>query len=200
MGGMTCKTCQHEAREAIDQALVAGESNRRIAAQYSLSEASVRRHKDGHLSATLVKAAESRELAHGGKLTDQVEDILRELGGIAFGNIADVMSWSDDGVKLKNSEDLSPEVTALISEISETTTKDGGTIRIKFHNKLDAIEKVAKIKGYYAEPQKPDDQTALGAIIRLATLLSEAELRGMAAGKPSERLTIEGEGRVVEPE
>ena len=77
MGGQTCKTCQHEAKEAIDQALVAGGRSRRtIANQYGLSDAAVRRHRENHLPATLVKAAEAQDAAHGGRLLEQVTGLV----------------------------------------------------------------------------------------------------------------------------
>ena len=45
-----CTVCRHAERDAIDAALVAGNtSNRRIASQHRLSEAAVRRHKAAHL-------------------------------------------------------------------------------------------------------------------------------------------------------
>ena len=65
MGGNTSSICKIEARKAIDQALIAGESNRAIASQYGLSHAAVGRRRQNHLSATLVKSAESREMATG---------------------------------------------------------------------------------------------------------------------------------------
>ena len=51
-----CTVCQHPQRGEIDKALVSGTSNRRIATQYDLSEASVRRHKVEHLPEKLEKA------------------------------------------------------------------------------------------------------------------------------------------------
>jgi FixJ family two-component response regulator len=63
MGGNTSSICKIEARKAIDQALIAGESNRAIASQYGLSHAAVGRRRQNHLPATLVKSAESRDMA-----------------------------------------------------------------------------------------------------------------------------------------
>ena len=83
MGGQTCLTCRHEAREAIDGALVAGEPLRNIAEHHGLSTTALHRHKRDHLSTTLVAAAEDRELAHGGKLLDQVQSLV----GKALGSL-----------------------------------------------------------------------------------------------------------------
>ncbi len=77
MGGQTCLTCRHEAREAIDGALVVGTPLRNIAEQHGLSSTALHRHKKDHLSATLVKAAEASDLARGGELLDQVLGLSR---------------------------------------------------------------------------------------------------------------------------
>ena len=76
MGGQTCLTCRHEAREAIDGALVAGEPLRDIAGRYGVSKSALDRHRDSHLPATLVAAAVERELAHGGALLDRVNGLV----------------------------------------------------------------------------------------------------------------------------
>lgn len=48
---------------------------RLISQKYSISAASIHRHKRDHLGASLIKAKERRELAHGGKVLLQVEAI-----------------------------------------------------------------------------------------------------------------------------
>ena len=63
-----CTICTHAQREAIDQALVTDTPNRRIAAQFSISEQAVRRHKDEHLPAVMVKSEQAREIAHADHL------------------------------------------------------------------------------------------------------------------------------------
>ena len=73
--GRSCTVCVHPAREEIDKTLVEGEANRRIASQYSLSEASVRRHKGDHLPAALVKGKDAGEVVHGDSLLDQVQSL-----------------------------------------------------------------------------------------------------------------------------
>ncbi len=70
-----CNVCTHEGRVDIDRALTEGTPNRRIAAQYSLSEASVRRHHDSHLPVTLAKAHEADEVARGDELLGRVESL-----------------------------------------------------------------------------------------------------------------------------
>ena len=167
MGGQTCTVCTHEAKEAIDQAIVAGGSRRTIASQYGLSDAAVGRHRENHLPATLVKAAEAQDEAHGTKLLDQVQNLVTE---------------------------------ALASiERSKTAGKEKdvlGGIREARHS----LELTGRITGELRESRDAAPESALDAIIKLANALSEAELRGMAAGEKIKGLTIEGEGHVIEPD
>ena len=126
MGGQTCKTCQHQAKEAIDQALVSGESNRRIATQYGLSEASVRRHKGDHVPATLVAAAEAQENAHGGKLLDQVQGLVDEaLQSIKRSKTAGKERDVLGGIReARHSLELTGRITGELRENSRDTSPD----------------------------------------------------------------------------
>jgi hypothetical protein len=70
-----CTVCEHEKVEEINRLLLKGVSLRNIAKQYSVSAASLHRHKDGHLPAKLVKAQEAREIAKADSLLDQVTEL-----------------------------------------------------------------------------------------------------------------------------
>ena len=105
----------------------------------------------------------AKELLDNGKITARLhelmapaleraevtaERIISELANIAFGDLRDVVEWSETGgVKLKNSDTLTPEQAAAISEVAETTTKDGGSKRIKRHDKVKALELLMRHKG-----------------------------------------------------
>ena len=45
---------------------------------------------------------------------------------------------------LKSSEDMTPEMAAVVAEVSETVTKDGGSTRFKLHDKLAALDKIGR--------------------------------------------------------
>ena len=75
-----CSVCTHAKRGEIDNALVRGDSNRRIATQYRLTESSLRRHKAGHLPQSLAKAQEAEEVANADDL---------------FGQLRELQAWGD---------------------------------------------------------------------------------------------------------
>lgn len=68
-----CSVCSHPEVDAINEALISGVSYRRIATQYGLTEASVRRHKSAHLPAALVKASEASQVASADDLLSQIK-------------------------------------------------------------------------------------------------------------------------------
>jgi class 3 adenylate cyclase len=71
-----CTICSHTYRQEIDEAILSGMSNRRIAAQWSLSENAVRRHKKAHIHQKVAKATAAREVIQAGTLLDQVRELL----------------------------------------------------------------------------------------------------------------------------
>lgn len=71
-----CSICHHPEHEAIDRALVSGESLRNIAEQYSVSATALHRHKS-HVPGTVAKAHEAGEVAEADRLLSTVRDLLQ---------------------------------------------------------------------------------------------------------------------------
>jgi phage terminase small subunit len=86
-------------------------------------------------------------------------DIIAEMELLAFSNIRDYLSFGSGGVTLKNSDELTAEQLACISEISETTTQHGGRVTFKLYDKKGALELLGRRFGCF--PTKVDfgDQT-----------------------------------------
>lgn len=80
------------------------------------------------------------------------DQVIIELGRIAFAQMANFATWSDKAVSIRDSADLPPELTAAIAEIrfEERVAEDGATItntHIKLHPKLPALAALAKHTG-----------------------------------------------------
>ena len=73
-----CTICTHAERDAIDRALIEAAPMRRIAAEHSLAETSVRRHAARHLPTTLVLAAEAGEVMRADDLLGEARRLHRE--------------------------------------------------------------------------------------------------------------------------
>lgn len=91
-----------------------------------------------HAAITAAKLARSKRT---GVTADRV---VMELARIAFADPSQVMSWGPDGVKLLDSSALDDGVAATVAEASQTVTKHGGSIRLRLHDKLGALEKLAR--------------------------------------------------------
>lgn len=71
--------------------------------------------------------------------------VLIELGRIAFANMGDYVDWGAHGVTLKDSDTLTSEQRAAVSEVTEIFTPQGGrTVKFKLHDKLKALNDLGR--------------------------------------------------------
>jgi phage terminase small subunit len=75
-----------------------------------------------------------------------------ELGEIAFANIADYLDFDSERITIKELRKLTRRKSRAIKTVRQRTSKDGETvIELELHDKLQAIEKLAKVLGYYSD-------------------------------------------------
>jgi phage terminase small subunit len=86
--------------------------------------------------------------------------VLNELAKIAFADQRKVMTWGPDGVTLVDSETLDDNAAAMVAEVSETTTKDGGSLKLKTHDKVGALKLLGEHLGLF-EKEKGGPQVAV---------------------------------------
>ncbi len=85
MAGRPCRICENNRREEIDAAITDGIAFRRIAAQFVVTEQSIRRHSKGCLKSAVKAARTAREAATvktGMTTMDRLEDTLKQTLGI----------------------------------------------------------------------------------------------------------------------
>jgi hypothetical protein len=124
----SCTVCSHPERDAIDTALVSGESTGKLAGRYrTIDERAIRRHRSNHLSVKLAKAQEAEEIANADDLLAQVRSLHeRTLAileasestgklGTALGAIREARSNLELLAKLLGELNDSPTVNVLIS-------------------------------------------------------------------------------------
>lgn len=108
--------------------------------------------------------------------------VLDELRRVAFSDIAQFVKWNGDNISIVPSEQLDKDATRCVSEISQTITLSGGTVKFKLHDKVSALEKLAKHLGLYASEKheiKVIDLSPEDTARRIAFALAQ----GMAALK-----------------
>ena len=110
------------------------------------------------------------------KRTEITQDrVVQELARIAFGNSRSVMSWGPGGLVLRNSNDLNEDEAALVSEVRETTTKDGGSMALKTHDKLKALELLGKHLGMFEKKSEDPAETEECGVLVTPGIISEEE-------------------------
>ena len=102
--------------------------------------------------------------------------IREELAKIAFSDMRDFARWGPAGVILSDSEELEDGAAACVSEVSQTITKEGGSIRFKLHPKLDALEKLMREHPEFSSKVEHTGRITHGIDL---TRLSDAELEQM---------------------
>ncbi|HUY56625.1 MAG TPA: hypothetical protein VMV12_02195 [Candidatus Micrarchaeaceae archaeon] len=77
-----CTVCRHPRQQAVDAALVKGESDRATALKFQLGARAVGRHRENHLSPALAAVTARREEARHGSLADRAAAMLDKAEGL----------------------------------------------------------------------------------------------------------------------
>ena len=126
---------------ATQAAIRAGYSRKTAA---SIGEENLRKPE---IQAAIQEAMKARQ-----ERTEVTQDsVVKELARIAFGDPRNVMTWGPGGVKLKASAELTDDEAAFVSEVSETTTEHGGSLKLKTNDKLKALELLGRHLGMFKE-------------------------------------------------
>lgn len=112
--------------------------------------------------AEAIQSAMRERSARTGITADRV---VAEIAKIAFADPRKVMQWGPDGVELLPSNSLSDEDAAIISEVSESRSETGGSLKVKLYSKLDALEKLARHIGVYDAESRMKGQGAPVTIV-----------------------------------
>lgn len=100
-----------------------------------------------------IEAAQRERSARTGITADRV---IAEIAKIAFADPRKVMTWGPCGVVLRDSAELTDDEAAIVSEVAETRTESGGSVKVKLYSKLDALEKLARHVGVYNHETSKD--------------------------------------------
>lgn len=79
------------------------------------------------------------------------ETIVTELMGIAFSDLRRYVQWGPDGIKLEPSDRLAPAHARVVAEVSQTVTQHGGTVRLKLHSKIEALDRLCRHLGLFRD-------------------------------------------------
>lgn len=127
-----------------------------------------------------------RQAVLDAEATIDQQKVLKRFADIAFADIREILTWETDefgrtNVMVKDSEDLSPEVVALVKEI---TIDSDGNAKVKLHDSTAALDKVARHLGMY------NDSVGVDFTGELADLLKGAVNNGHELPKPAGRPNV----------
>lgn len=82
------------------------------------------------------------------------ERVVKEMARLAFSDMRKYAKWSEHGIELRSSEELTDDEAAAVAELSETSGKTR-TRRFKLHSKDRALEMLAKYFGLFDAEEDP---------------------------------------------
>jgi phage terminase small subunit len=124
------------------------------------SPASARTQAADLLTNPNIAAAIAEAQAARSRRTEVTADrVVLELARVAFGDPRRVISWGPGGVRLRPSAELADEEAAIVAEVGETTTKDGGSLRLKTVDKLGALRLLGQHLGLFLERRQVEATT-----------------------------------------
>ena len=173
-------------RRFIDEYLVdLNASQAALRAGYAPRTAPSMGHENLHKpEIQLAISARQQGLAVGHAVTP--ERVIQELALVAFANMADYAAWDSSGVTLKASTALTAAQTRVVGEVSQTISKDGGTVRFKLHSKVAALAHLGKHLGLFPDKVQIEIFTKLQQVramtdADLEALIAEAQSYANAA-------------------
>ena len=84
----------------------------------------------------------------------RADRVLLEIGRIAFADIRKVVTWEGNDVRIVDADEISADDAATVAEISRSESKDKVNIRVRMHDKLNALEKAMKHLGMLVDKQE----------------------------------------------
>lgn len=91
------------------------------------------------------------------KRTEITQDkVVEEIAKIAFSDMRNVATWGGGNVTFLESDDLTDDVTAAISEISSSYSENSNSMKVKFYDKLRALDMLGRHLNLELSKQKSE--------------------------------------------
>jgi hypothetical protein len=160
-----CSVCTHAQRQAVDQAIVAGESAAKITAKFrEISDDAVLRHKDSHLPTTLVKA-------HAEQDVRQALDVVAQLKAINQASLAVLKQARQTG-----DGELALKAVDRVQRQIELQAKLLGELDERPQVNVLALPEWAQVRVIFLQALEPYPEARAAVAARLMAL--EAETNG----------------------
>ena len=85
------------------------------------------------------------------------QKVLEEIRAIAMARATDFLSVKDGALEIRSTGELPPEAAAAIASVEKTSTG----LKVKFYDKLKALELLGKAMGLFDGSAQPSEDTGL---------------------------------------
>lgn len=112
--------------------------------------------------------AEIKKIVHSelSNLDGAALRLLKTLTRAAYFDPRKVVTWGPDGINLLDSDELEETDAMMVTEVSETVTKDGGSTRVKFASKEKAWEMLAKFSRLIDDTRQENTDNDAGSMTK----------------------------------
>ena len=132
-------------RERFCQEYIIDLNGKQAAIRSGYSEVSAEVTASRLLSDVKVKARIAQLMAERAKRCEvKQDDVIVELKHLGFSDMRNLAEWNSVLVKLKDSSEISDADAACVESVSQTVSKDGGSLSIKLHSKTKSLELLAR--------------------------------------------------------
>lgn len=171
----------HSATEAAKRAGFSAKS------AHSIAHDLMNEPRFAHVQAEIQRRSEERSR----KYDVTADKIIQHAAFIAFGDLRELLDWGPDGITLKDSKTLTLEQAAMVQIVQAADLDYGKSLKLKPHNKLDALTLLAKIKGMLKDRVEHSGAVDFGPtreslISKLDQVAAELAAEGVAPPAPPE--------------
>ncbi len=115
------------------------------------------------------------------RLDITADRVVAELARLAFADTTTAVRIEGGRVVVQDTDEMDENTRRAISEISETVTTNGGTLKVKFHDKVKALELLSRHLGILNDKLSVNAKTEVSCDEGLEALLKDPESRKMLA-------------------
>lgn len=96
----------------------------------------------------------------------ETSEVVDKLRAISDTNIFDIVSWENGELTAKDSKDIPRELGACIAEVSQVPTEFGSRIKVKFHDKIKALELLGRYLNMFTDKVQVEGK-GLGLVLNM---------------------------------